>query len=59
MIAPRIPHFPHRHNQDGSWESICSVYILTVAREKLEMELEAHEKAHVCDGLDLKRVFGP
>jgi hypothetical protein len=57
MATPRFPYFPHRFNQDGMWESICSECFLTVAKAKIEKELEAHEKDHVCKGLDLKAVY--
>jgi len=53
----RAPHFPHRHNKDGMWESICSECFLAVAKESLEDELEVHERANVCKGLDLIAVY--
>jgi hypothetical protein len=59
MAISRTPRFPHRHNEDGSWDSICPKCFLTVAREELETELEAEEKAHICKGLDLKKIFAP
>jgi hypothetical protein len=56
MAATRPPHFPHRKNQDGSWSSICSECVLTIATEVLEKDLETHEKNHLCEGLDLLRL---
>lgn len=43
------PKFPHRHNQDGSHDSICTTCLLTVASAWTEMDLVRHEVAHVCD----------
>jgi hypothetical protein len=56
MVTARVPHSPHRHNQNGIWESICSECILTVANAKLETELETEEKDHVCEGPELQRI---
>jgi hypothetical protein len=43
------PHFPHRHNDDGSHDSICTKCFLTVASVKDEAELVQFERDHVCD----------
>jgi hypothetical protein len=59
MITPPIPHFLHRFNHEGNWESMCSECFLTVAKAKLETDLEAHEENHVCEGQDLKGIFSP
>lgn len=40
--------FPHRHNRDGSYDSICSRCLVTVATSYKESELLAHEQKHVC-----------
>jgi hypothetical protein len=41
--------FPHRHNRNGSWDSIYVVCFATVATAVVEAELSAEEAAHVCD----------
>jgi hypothetical protein len=40
--------FPHRHNLDGSHDSICVNCFRTVSSTQREIELEAIEKKHVC-----------
>ena len=49
------PHiaFPHRHNLDGSHDSICVNCFRTVSSMQHEIELEAIEKKHVCSVSDL------
>jgi hypothetical protein len=41
--------FPHRHNDDGSHDSICLGCFATVATVQDEAQLSIHEIAHVCD----------
>ena len=41
--------FPHRHNRNGSWDSICVVCFATVATAVVGAELSAKEATHVCD----------
>jgi hypothetical protein len=43
------PHFPHRQNRDGSFDSICTICFATVATVIGESELARHEEAHICD----------
>lgn len=43
--------FPHRHNRDGSFDSICPQCFQTVAKSSTEADLEAAERVHDCDGL--------
>jgi hypothetical protein len=49
-MGPEKPalEFPHRHNPDGSCDSICSKCFVTVATSYKEAELLAHELKHVC-----------
>jgi len=49
-MGPQKPalKFPHRHNRDGSYDSICSRCFVTVATSYNEAELLAHEQKHVC-----------
>jgi hypothetical protein len=48
-MPDRIPLFPHRHNHDGSYDSICRHCFATVGTRKTEEELIAIEAKHVCD----------
>ncbi len=50
---PSKPEFPHRHNNDGSFDSICDTCYATVARVKTESELTQFEARHVCDPVNL------
>ena len=47
------PSFPHRHNADGSYDSICTICFATVASVQNEWELGSHESTHVCEPLNL------
>jgi len=47
------PQFPHRHNNDGTFDSICDTCFVTVARVKLETDLIPFETRHVCDPVNL------
>ena len=47
MVAKSI--YPHRHNQDGSYDSICTTCYATVASSSDEASLAEHESAHTCD----------
>jgi hypothetical protein len=53
MTYPVKPTFPHRHNKDGTVDSICSECLLTVATVRVERELTQHEEAHECNPLRL------
>jgi hypothetical protein len=48
--------FPHRHNSDGSYDSICTACFATVASVKDEELLRTHEAVHVCDPVNLYRI---
>jgi hypothetical protein len=48
--------FAHRHNLDGSWDSICTKCFLTIATERSEDRLLMHEHCHDCDSLIKARV---
>jgi hypothetical protein len=54
-MALPLPVFPHRQNRDGSFDSICLKCLLTVASVRMEAELAAREKNHVCEPLILYR----
>jgi hypothetical protein len=53
MAALLRPHFPHRQNDDGSFDSICSTCFATVASAEKECELAANESMHTCDPVRL------
>jgi hypothetical protein len=48
--------FPHRHNSDGTYDSICTACFVTVASVRDEELLCAQELAHVCDPVNLYRI---
>ena len=48
--------FVHRHNRDGTHDSICTVCLATVATVQREWELADCESAHVCEPMDLYRI---
>jgi len=41
--------YPHRLNEEGSYDSICRECFGSVVRGKSEGELAAYEEAHICD----------
>jgi hypothetical protein len=43
-----IPFFPHRLNQDGSYDSICLRCCSTIATARLASELDEFDLAHTC-----------
>jgi hypothetical protein len=49
MPGPLLSRFPHRHNADGSCDSICPVCFRTVARCEREADLQIEELLHRCD----------
>ena len=53
MAGPQHKSFPHRHNHDGSTDSICPSCFRTIARTRCETELVALESAHECDAESL------
>jgi hypothetical protein len=53
MISQGSPHFPHRRNLNGSYDSICTVCHGTVATSRNENELSWHEQNHACSPIRL------
>jgi hypothetical protein len=51
---PDLPHqpFPHRKNEDGSFDSICPFCYRTVASQPIEADLAEYEQRHVCKEAD-------
>jgi len=41
--------FPHRHNTDGSFDSICPRCVITIATAMDESDLSHSEAIHECD----------
>jgi hypothetical protein len=56
MVHQYMPNFPHRLNPDGSYDSVCTLCLSTVATAKSERELTPHEKNHICDELHVYQV---
>ena len=51
--------FRHRHNEDGTWDSICLECFHTVETAMCEEELRAAERSHDCRELMLDRMTHP
>jgi len=51
--------FPHRHNADGTVDSICSECFRIVASSSTEAQLEVAERVHHyrCDGFSLITLY--
>jgi len=49
-------NFPHRHNRDGSYDSICTLCHATVATVRKETELAEYEHSHACDPIRLYQL---
>lgn len=56
MAPPARTLFPHRHNEDGTYQSICVACHATVAVAQNEQDLRPRESAHVCDPIRLYQV---
>jgi hypothetical protein len=48
--------FQHRHNRNGSYDSICCTCYLTVATARQEFGLHHYERTHSCDPIQLCEV---
>jgi hypothetical protein len=48
--------FPHRHNVDGTHDSICRKCLLTLATVEEEADLTRFESRHVCDPVRVYRM---
>jgi hypothetical protein len=53
----RLLKFAHRHNPDGTYDSICPRCIQTIATVRDETELPRIESQHTCDP-DILERFG-
>jgi hypothetical protein len=56
MLSQMKSNFPHRINRDGSYDSICSVCLITIACVRDEEELQQHEHSHVCNPMRLSQL---
>jgi hypothetical protein len=48
--------FPHRHNKDGTFDSICPRCYKTVANGQSEVNLAIAEMQHTCHPLELLQL---
>lgn len=48
MPSARTPNFHHRHNSNGSYDSICMRCFLTAATSQGEADLVPLEQRHIC-----------
>ncbi len=46
--------FSHRHNKNGSWDSICLQCYQTAASAENELDLRPVEQGHDCERVDDK-----
>jgi hypothetical protein len=51
------PFFLHKRKADGSIDSICPQCFQIIDSSNCDLDLKAAEDAHVCEGLDLNRMF--
>ena len=51
--------FPHVHNRDNTWDSVCSRCLMALGTANSEEELLELEEEHDCKGFNLTRVLHP
>ena len=56
MISSVSDKFSHRHNEDGTFDSVCRDCFMTIATANVECDLDASEKRHVCDAGILRHI---
>jgi hypothetical protein len=49
--------FPHRKNQDGSWDAICTTCFATAATSSHEAALAQEEATHICSHLTQPEII--
>jgi hypothetical protein len=49
MVDPGPIAFPHKPNDDGTFDSICPLCFRTVARKAIESQLAELERKHICE----------
>jgi hypothetical protein len=47
MLGHKL-YYGHRENEDGTWDSICTVCFQTIMTKNGESGLESDEAAHLC-----------
>jgi len=55
----KVLKFAHRHNPDGTWDSICPCCFQTIATVRDEAKLLPIEREHVCEPHVLERFAKP
>lgn len=53
MANPHLPAFRRRHNENGTWDSICLRCYRTAATAHNPAWLPMLQSSHVCDPIDL------
>jgi hypothetical protein len=56
MVHRFRPNFPHRFNANGSYDSICTLCLMTVATVRIEAELSHFERCHECSPIRIYEV---
>lgn len=56
VLLQATTRFPHRANEDGTFDSICRHCYATVASSSREAELALPEHTHICDPETLSRL---
>lgn len=59
MTLRTTSRFPHRHNKDDSYDSICISCYATVASVQNEADLAQFEQDHVCEMIFLNTASQP
>jgi hypothetical protein len=49
MSPESLMSFQHRHNKDGTIDSICIDCLMTIATSEVEADLAQFERDHTCD----------
>jgi hypothetical protein len=60
-MATLLLFYPHRHNENGTYDSICLKCFATVATTLTEPELAFYDRRHICDPILLteRYLFNP
>jgi hypothetical protein len=60
-MATPLLFYPHRHNMNGTYDSICLTCFATVATTLTEPELAVYDRRHICSQslLSERRLFKP
>jgi hypothetical protein len=56
MFTQSSPNFPHRHNINGYYDSICTTCHLTIASARSEAQLDDYERKHTCNPIRLYQL---